>query len=205
MDQGNKTDASDSSDRESSDLQKLSDEELVKGILERGDNALREELYHRYAPFVYRRSVAVMRDVELAKDITHDVMIKMFLKLSSFSFRSPFSHWVHRITYNHCLNVLRKKQKWRKSDLSDLTSVEDEGQEAVREKELQELKLEKLERAMDCLSESERMLLWMHYRDGFSLKDIAQTAGLGLSAVKMRLKRSRDKLARFYEKDCHER
>ena len=39
------------------------------------------------------------------------------------------------------------------------------------------------------------MILMMKYQDGFSVKDISTMLDLGESAVKMRLKRSRDRLA----------
>ncbi len=187
-------------------LVQYSDEELVREILRRGDNVLREELYRRYAPFVYKRSLAVMRDADLAKDITHDVMIKIFLRLSSFSFRSSFAYWVHRITYNHCFNVLKKDKKWKKETLPLWEELEDKSDAAIEQKVLQEVKLLQLERAMECLKESERMLLWMYYRDELPLKDIAKMLDLGLSAVKMRLKRSRERLAEIYKnkKQCNE-
>ncbi len=187
------------SSERSNDLARLSDEELVRRILKTGDVVLREELYNRYAPFVYKRSLAIMGDADQAKDMTHDVMLKLFLSLGSFAFRSSFSYWVHRITYNHCLNVLKKQKKWKLEDMESLPeggTVPGEG--VPEEKEDMEKQLTILEEAMRRLSEAERMLLWMHYRDGLSLKEMAGLLGIGLSAVKMRLKRVRDKLALIY-------
>ncbi len=184
--------------------EQLSDEDLVRCLLRGGNPTLREELYRRYAPFVYKRSLAIMRDEDLAKDMTHDVMLKVFLSLAKFSFRSSFSYWVYRITYNHCVNVLKQQRKWKISATEDL-ELYDESEDLLLAKIDKEEKLLLLERAIDRLSESERMLLWMHYRDEIALKDMAKVLNIGLSAVKMRLKRVRDKLASIYQNLEHER
>ncbi len=62
------------------------------------------------------------------------------------------------------------------------------------------MQFSQLEHFLDILHPEERMILMMRYQDDMSVNDIAETLHLGLSAVKMRLKRGRDKLAKKIQK-----
>jgi RNA polymerase sigma-70 factor (ECF subfamily) len=62
-------------------------------------------------------------------------------------------------------------------------------------KQLKDLQLSQLELVFQDLNPDEQIILMMRYQDGMSVKDIAESLEIGESAVKMRLKRSRDHLA----------
>jgi RNA polymerase sigma-70 factor (ECF subfamily) len=64
--------------------------------------------------------------------------------------------------------------------------------------ELAEMESRQLERALQQLAPDEQTMLLMKYQDDISIRDIASINGLTESAVKMRLKRSRDKLRKNY-------
>lgn len=62
----------------------------------------------------------------------------------------------------------------------------------------QQQEVRQLSLAMESLSYAEQTLLRLKYEQELSLKEMADRSGLSLSAVKMRLKRSRDKMQRCY-------
>lgn len=186
----------------------LSDEELVKKILGANDKkqqrAFQEDLYSRYVKKVFFKCVSIVKNRDTAKDLAHDIMVKMFLNLSKFKGDAPFGSWISSITYNHCINFLRKEKKMRFSDIDELSDkivVSDDGSE---EKELLEMKLNQLEQIFQYLSEDEKLILLMRYQDGMPIKVIAEKLQIGESAVKMRLKRSRDHLAKLLKKVTNE-
>ncbi len=178
---------------------KISDEEIVERIL-KGEQQLLEQLYDRYSGKIFHKCLSIIKDREAAKDCTHDITIKIFMNLANFKGRSAFSLWVHSITYNYCMDYLSKQKRMDYSDYSDYEyeNVANDD-EALESKLLQDLKLTQLEAVFEKLNPDEKIILMMRYQDGMSVKDIADTLSIGESAVKMRLKRSRDRLAELIE------
>ncbi len=176
-------------------IKDLSDEEIVQAIVEQGKVSLMEVLYDRYERKVFYKCLGITRDSEISKDYAHDIFIKIFTKLQQFKGTSNFSLWVHSITYNYCMDQIKKKKKLTFSELSNSHEPRDIGDIENENRELMELRHESLDACMAELSQSERMILVMRYQDNLSVTQIAETLKVGESAVKMRLKRSRDKLA----------
>lgn len=178
---------------------KITDEEIVERILE-GELHLQELLYDRYSTKIFHKCLSIIKDREAAKDCTHDIMVKIFMKLGDFKGKSAFSLWVHSITYNFCMDYLSKQKRLDFSDYSDYEYEKvANDDEALEDKLLQDLKLTQLETVFEQLNPDEKIILLMRYQDGLSVKEISDTLGVGESAVKMRLKRSRDRLAELIE------
>jgi len=172
-----------------------SDIELIEGI-RNGNKELLNVLYERYSSKVYRKCIGMTGDINLAKDLTHDIFIKIITKLHTFKGTSKFSLWVHSITHNHCINFLVKEKRVQFEELDSFTEenlslVDIESQHV----ELLQIRVAELMRLMQLLDPREKEILLLRYQDELSLKEIAEALDIGASAAKMRLKRSRDKLA----------
>lgn len=189
------------SNKHKSNSSELSDKDLVNNILHATDKKLQrqlqEDLYGRYIQKVYFRCVGIVKDKNIAQDLAHDIMVKMFLNLSKYLGKAPFGSWVFSITYNHCINHLRKEKKLKLDDLDALKDQIPNDNKASEEKQLLELQLTRLEEIFEKLKEDEKLILLMRYQDGMSIKMIAGNLKISESATKMRLKRSRDHLAKF--------
>lgn len=177
----------------------LSDEDLVKEIVKSNDTLLFEVLYDRFAFVVYNKCLGFSKDEDEAKDLAQDVFLKLFIKLSSFKGKSKFSTWLYAFTYNHCVNYVNrnvdrkmKKQSVEVEVVEDVVDLDSEGEEFI------EMRVEKLKEALDLILPDEKMLLLMKYQDFMSIKEIGVLLDLGESAVKMRLKRAKDKLVEVY-------
>jgi RNA polymerase sigma factor (sigma-70 family) len=176
--------------------EKLSDEEIVERVLKNGEQNLLEVLYDRYSAKIFHKCVSLIKDREASKDCTHDIMVKIFMNLVNFKGKSAFSLWVHSITYNYCMDYLQKRKRLEFNDLSETEYEHASGDEDdLANKILQDIKLTQLEIVFELLNSDEKILLLMRYQDGMAVKDIAESLGVGESAIKMRLKRSRDHLA----------
>lgn len=175
----------------------ISDEELVQLYVETQRNAYFERLYKRYCDKVYRKCLSFTKDSVRAEDLTHDIFLKLVVKLSSFRQQSKFSTWLYSITYNHCTDQLRSQSLRREIHIDDgwerITIGDDDGLA-----ELAEMEARQLQKAMHQLPIEEQTMLLMKYQDDISIRDIATLNGTTESAVKMRLKRSRDKLRKYY-------
>ena len=183
----------------------LSDKELVETIVNINDRQkirkIQELLYDRYAGKIYYKCRSMVRNDEVAKDLSHDIIVKIFLKLDKFRGESSFYSWVYAITYNHCISYLEKEKRLKMEEYDSHSFEIAADSTGLEEKILQEARLEQLEGNFQKLSDPERLLLLMRYQDGISIKEIATTLNIGESAVKMRLKRSRDHLARLINDD----
>ena len=60
------------------------------------------------------------------------------------------------------------------------------------------MKVDKLKVALEMISPDEKMILLLKYQDFLSIKEIEDALGIGESAVKMRIKRAKDKLINVY-------
>lgn len=179
----------------------ISDKKIVEQIIATGNMELFHVLYDRYVDKVYRKCLLLTKDKEVSKDLTHDILIKVFLNLSKLKKITNFSLWVHSITYNHCIDYLRLKNKFKHEDYDEALFENITEEEIEREQqELKELRLSELEVVFEQLNQEERLILLMRYKDGLSIKAIAKAFEVGESAVKMRLKRSRDHLAALLTK-----
>lgn len=173
----------------------LTDEEVVKEYLMTSNNYYFEILYKRYSSKVFGKCLTLLRDDFKAQDATQDIMMKILLNLSKFGGKSKFSTWIYSITYNFCIDQIRKSKK-DKSDLveniNELADIEDE----VSDKLLLEVKLDQLKVICDELPIADKSILMMKYMDNMSIKDISEIIDKTESAVKMKIKRAKEKFIR---------
>ena len=172
----------------------LQDEELVSLYVTTQRNEYFEEIYERYANKVYRKCYSFVYSQEKAEDLTHDIFLKLVVKIGSYKESSKFSTWLYSITYNYCMDQIRVNKKKTEVALQDNYDLSDEDDDS----ELMDFHGTELNKSMKQLPSEERMLLQMKYQEDFSIKEIADTLKISESAVKMRLMRSKEKLKRLY-------
>lgn len=184
----------------------LSDEDLVKAIVLKNDTLLFEILYDRYDKLVYNKCRGFSKHDDEAEDLTQDIFLKLFVKLKTFKGKSKFSTWLYSFTYNHCVNyVNRSTAKKIEKQSVDTDNLKDEhyGSQEQDDADIQNLKVEKLKEALEKISPEEKMILLLKYQDSLSIKDLCGVLDIGESAVKMRLKRAKEKLVNIYNEECH--
>ncbi|MFG6685948.1 RNA polymerase sigma factor [Mariniflexile sp. HNIBRBA6329] len=179
----------------------LPDEDLVKAIVRNNDTLLFEILYDRYAVLVFNKCYSFSKNEDEAKDLTQDVFLNLFVKLASFKGTAKFSTWLYAFTYNHCVNYITRntakkieKQSVEYADMENISDVEDESG-------FLEMKVDKLQKALELISPEEKMILLLKYQDFLSIKEIESVLGIGESAVKMRIKRAKDRLINVYNEN----
>lgn len=182
------------------DNNKVSDEELVKSIVKTNDTLLFEILYDRYALMVYNKCLGFAKDSDEAKDLTQDIFLKLFVKLASFKGKSKFSTWLYAFTYNHCVNYITRNtaKKFEKQavDYKDIENIS----EKKDDNSFLQMQVDKLKVAMNLISPDEKMILLLKYQDNLSIREVSSVLDIGESAVKMRLKRAKEKLVNVYTK-----
>ena len=179
---------------------KLSDEELVYKIVETNNTHLFAVLYDRYSSVVYNKCYGFSKSKEEAEDLTHDVFIRLFVKLRTFKGNSKFSTWLYSFTYNFCVNYVQRNIHKRKEKVTVVTDVikDDDVSQEIDDAQLFELKSDKLAKALELMDPKDKMILLMKYQDDMSIKEIKEALEIGESAVKMRIKRAKQKVVSIY-------
>ncbi len=182
------------------DIKKLTDEELVSEIKKTNNSDLFAVLYDRYAVLVYNKCLSFVKSKVEAEDLTHDIFIKLFIKLRSFKGNSKFSTWLYSFTYNFCVNYIQR-DKYRNKEKVDDQAVSSNArtEDSVSDDDIFQLKAEKLQEALSIIEPGHKMVLLMKYQDELSIKEIKEVLNIGESAVKMRLKRAKEKVIEIYK------
>lgn len=187
-------------------IAQLTDNELVARIVNGNgqQRPLQEALYDRYAKKVFYKCVGMVKDGETAKDLMHDIMIKILTNLHKFKGTADFSFWVRSISYNYCVDYLKKKKRIRTEEMEGKYEELPDHKDEYQAKLIKEARLTQLEQLLQELKPTDKAVLVMRYQDGMSVKKIAAALQIGESAVKMRLKRSRDRLAELVTEQIDE-
>ncbi|UZR98682.1 RNA polymerase sigma factor [Chondrinema litorale] len=182
-------------------VHQLKDEEIIYSLTNQFDTTCFNEISKRYETKIFKRCRAYVKDEELARDLTQDIFIKLFLHLDAFKSGGRFSPWLYTIANNTCLDYLRKNRKKYHVKLSEelFEQFEDISELDVDHSLDEDLTMELLEELMKQLPPQDKMVLLLKYSQKLSLKEIQEIMGLGESAVKMRLKRAREKITRLHK------
>ena len=141
------------------------------------------KLYEAYAPMVYRRCMFLLKDDAEAKDMVQNVFVRLFERSESLDLSQPSSLLWNTAT-RLCLNRIRdKKRRGLDCDSSELLlsiacAEEDDGREAGGI----------LAKIFSKEQESTRTIATLHYVDGMTLEETAETVGLSVSGVRKRLR-----------------
>lgn len=176
----------------------MSDEELIEKIIRTNDSHLFSELYDRYVSVVYNKCLGFSKSKEEAQDLTHDIFLKLFIKLRSFKGRSKFSTWLYSFTYNHCVNYVQRDSEKKKPKVQIDDYLEKFNSEELSDENMFSLKTEKLAKVLELIDPNDKALLLLKYQDDLSIKEIRVVLNIGESAVKMRLKRAKEKVLITY-------
>lgn len=84
-------------------LHGVTHKELVFKIVETNDSELFAISYNRFFKEVYIKCYGFFRNKEEAEDLTHDIFIRLIVKLKTFKGNSKFSKQLYSFTYNFCV------------------------------------------------------------------------------------------------------
>lgn len=134
-------------------------------------------------------------------DLAQEVFVKVFYGLARFEGRASFRTWLYRIKANHCMNFVQRVRAPAKRHV-DLEGAS-EADLAVDPKARRLLERdddrERIAAVLESIGETLRVPLVLRDMDGMAYQEIADLLGIGLSAVKMRIKRGREEFRAKYD------
>ena len=158
-----------------------------------GDKAAFGLLVDKYKESIYALAYAKLGNFHDAEDVTQEVFIKAYEKLSTLKRWDNFFAWVYSITSNLCKMHLRAKARRRDSAYlaeQDRATFDALAVEQHRKAEEHET----LYAALAALPETYRQALTLHYFSGLKSREIASLLGVSKNTIDQRLFQARQKL-----------
>lgn len=174
----------------------MDDREEISHInrVKEGDKEAFSLVLDKYSDMVYTICLRMLTVEADAADAAQEVFIKVYRSIASFREKSKFSTWIYRITYNHCISVIRKKVKV--IDLVDELPDKDVNEEDVSglDRISSEERRYYLNLAIEALPETDAVVVTLFYYNEMSLDEIAEVTGLSSGNIRIKLHRSRKKM-----------
>ncbi len=176
-------------------MNNLNDQHFINLVIG-GDIRAFSVLVDRYKNFVYTLSMKMLQSHEEAEEVAQDAFIKVYKSVAKFKSESKFSTWLYTVTYNTCLDRLKSKKRiaplvpiddFQGMEAASLTNVLD----AIESRERKQM----IQKCLDQLPAEDHFLLTLYYFNENSVKEISKIIGVNENNLKIRLYRSRIKLA----------
>jgi RNA polymerase sigma-70 factor (ECF subfamily) len=173
-------------------------EDQVIARAQRGDTSAFETLYKTHGKRVYNLCLRMLKNTAEAEDLTQQVFLQLFRKISSFRSESGFSTWLHRVAVNMVLMHLRNKKQIE-------ISIDDPGESSTAVTEQSEFERAdrsmfgaidrmNLFRAIRKLPSGCKQLFLLHHVFGYKHSEIVRLLGCSVGCSKSQVHRARKRL-----------
>jgi len=176
------------------------DDQLITQV-RGGDLGALETLYDKYKGQIYRTALAITRDPQAAEDILQDCFLRLHANIDRLDGSLPIAPWLHRVTVNLSYNWHTRGRRWIHS-LDGVIENLVSSSRGLPERQAERMELrDTVQKAIDTLSFSQRVVVVLFYLSGFSLEEIAYVLDCPVGTVKSRLHYARRNLRRWLEKE----
>ncbi|MCX7721889.1 MAG: sigma-70 family RNA polymerase sigma factor [Verrucomicrobiae bacterium] len=177
------------------------DQELIAAV-RAGRIECFEPLVRKYSPRLFATARRYARRDSDVEDIVQEIWVRAYQKLYTYRATAPFEHWLMRIAVRVCYDFLRAHQRSRESAFSELSQSELDWLERVGKQpesatEQADAARELVQKLLDRLSPSARLVITLLAIEGRSVKEVARLTGWSVPAVKVRAFRARAELRRL--------
>jgi RNA polymerase sigma-70 factor (ECF subfamily) len=149
---------------------------------QRGDHDAFADLVDARLPRLDAAARLVVRDPELARDAVQEALIRAWRDLPGLRDPERFDAWIHRLTVNACLDLLRRRR--RRILEVELTPI---GEPRVSDHTGAVADREVIHEALGRLDPGHRAVVALHYLLGMPLPEVATSLGIPVGTAKSRL------------------
>ncbi|CAN5393710.1 RNA polymerase sigma factor SigE [soil metagenome] len=150
-----------------------------------------DEIVRTHADRVYRLAYRLSGNRSDAEDLTQETFVRVFRSLADYT-PGTFEGWLHRITTNLFLDMVRRRQKIRFDALSDDAPERLASDEPGPERAFEQNNLDpEIQRALGALPADFRAAVVLCDLEGLTYEEIALTLGIKVGTVRSRIHRGR--------------
>ena len=174
------------------------DVQLIRRILS-GDDEAFGVLIQKYRKGVHALAWRKIGDFHYAEEITQDVFLQVYKKLSTLKNPSQFSGWLYVIVDRLCINWLnRHKPAAQSLESTSIKEIEEFSYACYVAEQRQTKAIERqhatVKKLLKKLPESERTVVTLYYLGEMTTKEIGKFLGVSVNTIKSRLRRARKRL-----------
>ncbi len=175
---------------------KYSEQEIVEGCI-RNDRHCQELLYKEY----FSKMMAMCRrytdDRDIAMEIVNNGFLRVFKKLSTFSFKGSLEGWIRKLVYHSLSEYFKKHSKY----LQFL--VFEDHDNSVNANALTNMYEEDLLKMVDTLPPATKEVFRLYAIEGFTHPEIAKQLSISVGTSKWHLATARQKLKQLIEQNSN--
>ncbi len=184
-------------DVESRESGRAPDARWIRRIAE-GDRDAFEKLYGAYQKRLFRYFMRLVSAVEVAEELTNDVLVEVWKKAAEFRGLSKVSTWIFGIAHHKAMNELRARKP---APLEIAAAAHEADPGATPEENAAQGNLkEKIKRALLGLSAEHREVMELTFTQGLSYQEIAEIMQCPVNTVKTRMFYAKRQLQEILEK-----
>jgi RNA polymerase sigma-70 factor (ECF subfamily) len=166
-----------------------------------GDTEAFRMLVEQHSKQMFRLAYRMTGNEHDAEDVVQETFLRAYGQLDRYESRAHFASWLHRIAANYAIDLLRRRKRWRSTDLdtheehAPLQSVEPDPDRSLRGTEVGQCVAEELKK----LTAKERIAFTLRHFEGHSIQEISSITGSGISATKNHIFRAVRKMRKALE------
>lgn len=164
----------------------------------KGDRQAHADLYSAFAPAVYTLALRMLVSKPLAEDVLQETFVEVLRKIAGFRGDAEFGAWVKRIAINKCLAHLRSGWSARRGAMPDVETLPGPGR---ADSGLHRIALEA---ALARLSDTARVVVWLHDVEGYTHREIGRMMHRTASFSKSQLARAHEHLRELLDEPRNE-
>ncbi len=174
------------------------DVELVNNTLS-GDETAFTSLVQKYQKNIHAIVWRRIKDYHIAEEITQDVFLQAYEKLSTLKDPNKFGRWLYVITKRLCTNWLeRKKPSMLSLDATDKATLDKSAfahyMTEKREKKATEQYKEIVDDLLEKLPDNQRTVVVLYYLHEMTYETISKFLEVPINTIKSRISRARQRL-----------
>jgi RNA polymerase sigma-70 factor (ECF subfamily) len=161
-----------------------------------GSESAFSALFERFQTPIVSYLYRLIGDWDAANDLAQDTFLKAYTALPRTADKLQISPWLYRIATNTALDALRRRKRitWVPLD-TDIDHPSHLPDEAIRQAES-----DAIQQALAQVPPDQRTCLVLNMNQGMSYKEIAETLGISVNLVAVRIFRGREKFIDAYKK-----
>ncbi len=151
--------------------------------------------YDQYYDMIWRICLMQMGKEEDAYDAVQETFLRLIRKGKVFRDTEHAKAWLIQTAVNYCRDV--HKSAWRQHYAGD------EGLELLNTETYSERDREVFETLME-LPKEQRVILYLYFYEGYSLKEIAGLLKVNASTLRSRFAKAKERMREYLEEDSYE-
>jgi RNA polymerase sigma factor (sigma-70 family) len=173
--------------------EKMNEDALLVSRILKGDMQAFKALVQQHQRLVVHMVGRLINDKQDVEDICQEVFLKVYQKLSGFSFQSKLSTWIATIAYRTAVNYLKKKNRMMMDDIEEggldaKYGVESDTPERLFERKNLHIFIHQ---EIEKLPPQYRIVLTLYHLEGMQYAEIEEITGMPEGTVKNYLFRAR--------------